>query len=167
MRTVSTFIAAPSTMEPVDPTVKTTFSPAAGFQRSPWHSPAPYLFAGLAAMLCLIAFALVILACSCWKRFGETRDGSDDLESGDAEKSGSDLNKVAPIFEEKVVVIMAGDLNPTFLATPISSKTSSFGDENRSKIEKKLEMGSEELADEKLKEQVIMEVIRDQNHEEI
>uniref|UniRef100_A0A3Q7JDT3 Uncharacterized protein n=1 Tax=Solanum lycopersicum TaxID=4081 RepID=A0A3Q7JDT3_SOLLC len=150
MRTVSTFIATPSTIEPVESTVKTTFSPVESFQRSPWHSPAAYLFIGVAAMLGLIAFALVILACSYLKRSGETSDSTDDLESGAGEKSSGDLVKFVPIYEEKIVVIMAGDLNPTFLATPISSKSSSFGDENGSKIEKKLEMEDEELADENL-----------------
>lgn len=146
MRTVSTFIATPSTMKPVESTVKTTFSPEESFQRSPWHSPAPYLFAGVAAMLGLIAFALLLLACSYWKRSSQTRDGGDDPESGSGEKSTGDVVKVVPIFEEKVVVIMAGDLNPSFLATPISSKSCSFGDEN-GKFEKKLEMEREELAE--------------------
>lgn len=35
--------------------------------RSPWQSPVPYLFGGLAAMLGLITLALLILACSYWK----------------------------------------------------------------------------------------------------
>nr|XP_009765071.1 PREDICTED: protein GLUTAMINE DUMPER 2-like [Nicotiana sylvestris]XP_016440242.1 PREDICTED: protein GLUTAMINE DUMPER 2-like [Nicotiana tabacum] len=153
MRTVSAFIATPSTTEL---TVKTTFSPPAGFQRSPWHSPAPYLFAGVAAMLGLIAFALVILACSYRKR------SSDDPEAGADE---DDNLKVMPVFEEKIVVIMAGDLNPTFLAMPIymSSKGSSFGN----KCEKKLEKESEELDGEKLKEQVIAMEVRDQRDEEL
>ncbi|KAK4354838.1 hypothetical protein RND71_027032 [Anisodus tanguticus] len=154
MRSVSTFIATPpSITESPKPTEKTVLST--------WHSPAPYLLTGLAAMFGLIAFALLILACSCWKRSGEIRDAGDDLEAGAGEKL-----KVVPIFEEKIVVIMAGDLNPSYLATPISSKGCSIGDENGSKFEKKLEMMSEELGDEKLKEEVIMEVIRDQNHEQ-
>ncbi|KAI3782161.1 hypothetical protein L2E82_12195 [Cichorium intybus] len=33
-------------------------------QQSPWHSPVPYLFGDLAAMLGLIGFALLLLACS-------------------------------------------------------------------------------------------------------
>ncbi|EMS55522.1 hypothetical protein TRIUR3_12089 [Triticum urartu] len=37
---------------------------------SPWQSPVPYLFGGLAAMLGLIALALLILACSYWKLSG-------------------------------------------------------------------------------------------------
>nr|GFA24245.1 protein glutamine dumper 2-like [Tanacetum cinerariifolium] len=49
-------------------------------QRSPWHSPVPYLFGGLAAMLGLIAFALLILACSYWK-ISPARER--DLEAGE------------------------------------------------------------------------------------
>ncbi|XP_060171395.1 protein GLUTAMINE DUMPER 5-like [Lycium barbarum] len=145
MRSVSTFIA-----EPPKPTIKTTLST--------WHSPAPYLFAGLAAMLGLIAFALLILACSYWKSAGE-RSG-EITRAGDDAGAGEKL-KVSPIFEEKIVVIMAGDLNPSYLAMPIT-----IGDENGSKVEKKLEMESEESGDEKLKEEVIMEV-REQIDEEL
>ncbi|XP_054799283.1 protein GLUTAMINE DUMPER 5-like [Prosopis cineraria] len=98
-------------------------------QRSPWHSPVPYLFGGLAAMLGLIAFALLILACSYWKlsSFLQSEDG--DLESGEAQKQSDSANKEAvKVFEEKILVIMAGDENPTFLATPVCSKSSSLGD---------------------------------------
>ncbi|KAJ0746333.1 putative protein glutamine dumper [Helianthus annuus] len=96
-------------------------------QRSPWHSPVPYLFGGLAAMLGLIAFALLILACSYWKLSGYQHNHPDperDLESGD-----HDINndKTSAVLEEKYLVIMAGQVNPTFLATPISSRASSFG----------------------------------------
>nr|DAD43128.1 TPA_asm: hypothetical protein HUJ06_001358 [Nelumbo nucifera] len=53
-------------------------SAAAGAgQHSPWHSPVPYLFGGLAAMLGLIAFALLILACSYWKLSGQLEGGED------------------------------------------------------------------------------------------
>ncbi|XP_047951764.1 protein GLUTAMINE DUMPER 1-like [Salvia hispanica] len=89
--------------------------------RSPWHSPVPYLFGGLAAMLGLIAFALLILACSYWKL---SEDGERDLEA-DGERDGA--SKAAPpVMEEKFLVIMAGQEKPTFLATPMSSRTSSF-----------------------------------------
>lgn len=53
---------------------------AAGAAHSAWHSPVPYLFGGLAAMLGLIAFALLILACS---SFG---DRSSKGEEGGEEK---------------------------------------------------------------------------------
>ncbi|KAJ6673857.1 PROTEIN GLUTAMINE DUMPER 2 [Salix viminalis] len=101
--------------------------PAVAQPRSPWHSPVPYLFGGLAAMLGLIAFALLILACSYWRisaRLDSENEGDDqrDLESGN-EKEGKPENKV---FEEKFLVIMAGNERPTFLATPVCSKASSF-----------------------------------------
>lgn len=103
---------------------------------SAWHSPVPYLFGGLAAMLGLIAFALLILACSYWKLSGYLEGGEDDAESGNGgasvEKPASDV-KTAPLcYEQRVVVIMAGQEKPTFLATPISSRASSFGDHGSS-----------------------------------
>ncbi|XVE98706.1 hypothetical protein REPUB_Repub03eG0131000 [Reevesia pubescens] len=102
---------------------------------SPWHSPVPYLFGGLAAMLGLIAFALLILACSYWKlsgylENGEGGEGDRDLETG--EGKGDDTQKGgAPVMEQKFLVIMAGEVKPTFLATPISSsRSSSFGEKS-------------------------------------
>ncbi|PAN35607.1 hypothetical protein PAHAL_6G221400 [Panicum hallii] len=98
---------------------------------SAWHSPVPYLFGGLAAMLGLIAFALLILACSYWKLSGYLEGGAG---RGDEDGSGADGAKPAasdlppPIWEEKILVIMAGDVKPTYLATPMSSRASSFGD---------------------------------------
>ncbi|CAK9163351.1 unnamed protein product [Ilex paraguariensis] len=106
-------------------------------QRSPWHSPVPYLFGGLAAMLGLIAFALLILACSYWKLSGhldgDEREGSErDIEAGEVEKKNTYENLEVPTF----LVLMAGQEKPTFLATPISSRASSFGS-NSEKREKK------------------------------
>ncbi|PIN01301.1 hypothetical protein CDL12_26187 [Handroanthus impetiginosus] len=102
---------------------------------SPWHSPVPYLFGGLAAMMGLIAFALLILACSYVKlsRYAENRDDREmDLEAGE-EDSGARTAPPPPpppppppVIEEKYLVIMAGQEKPTFLATPISSRASSF-----------------------------------------
>ncbi|KAI3453976.1 hypothetical protein Pfo_010639 [Paulownia fortunei] len=131
---------------PESAAAKETFSPPATIQRSPWHSPVPYLFGGLAAMLGLIAFALLILACSYWKLSGQVNGGEDggerDVEGGPAEKveSSSDA-KALPAFEEKFLVIMAGDVKPTFLATPTSSRAGSFNDEinNNSKDKEKEE----------------------------
>ncbi|CAN1341709.1 Protein GLUTAMINE DUMPER 1 [Linum perenne] len=105
--------------------------------RSPWHSPIPYLFGGLAAMLGLIAFALIILACSYWRlptRRSNRRHGgggNDDIESGD-EKEG----KSVKVFEEKFLVIMAGDNKPTFLATPASNRPAYCGCGNNKGFEK-------------------------------
>ncbi|KAM0026144.1 putative protein glutamine dumper [Helianthus debilis subsp. tardiflorus] len=96
-------------------------------QRSPWHSPVPYLFGGLATILGLIVFALLILACSYWN-ISPNDEG--DLESGNRNETKDSKpvkQKETHVFEEKYLVIMAGQVNPTFLATPISSLASSFG----------------------------------------
>uniref|UniRef100_A0A0E0EM44 Uncharacterized protein n=1 Tax=Oryza meridionalis TaxID=40149 RepID=A0A0E0EM44_9ORYZ len=97
---------------------------------SAWHSPVPYLFGGLAAMLGLIAFALLILACSYWKLSGYLEGGAGNDDGGasadGAKPAASELPP--PIWEEKILVIMAGDVKPTYLATPMSSRASSFGD---------------------------------------
>ncbi|KAK1269154.1 Protein GLUTAMINE DUMPER 3 [Acorus gramineus] len=113
----------------------TTSATATAGQHSPWHSPVPYLFGGLAAMLGLIAFALLILACSYWKLSGYLEgEGERDLESGDGgeedpQKARADAGfKAGGNLEARVVVIMAGQEKPTFLATPMSSRASSFGD---------------------------------------
>ncbi|CAN8252236.1 unnamed protein product [Cochlearia groenlandica] len=82
-----------------------------------WRSPVPYLFGGLATMLALIAFALLLLACSYWSlsRRSNDADGEKQTESGEKE--------AVKVFEEKILVIMAGQNKPTFLATPVSAKT--------------------------------------------
>ncbi|KAE8056793.1 hypothetical protein FH972_013532 [Carpinus fangiana] len=130
-----------------EPFNTTARSPVGAQPHSPWHSPVPYLFGGLAAMLGLIAFALLILACSYWRLSGYLEgDGpaERDLEAGEG-KSDDDAQKPPPVFEEKILVIMAGEAKPTFLATPMSSRSSSFGDNScsscgREKNEKAVEM---------------------------
>ena len=113
-------------------------NPGAVTPHSPWHSPVPYLFGGLAAMLGLIAFALLILACSYWKLSGYLESGNEggerDLEAGEGENKSGDGSEKKPIaFEEKILVIMAGEVKPTFLATPMSSRSTSFGDTSSEK----------------------------------
>lgn len=93
---------------------------------SPWQSPVPYLFGGLAAMLGLIAFALLILACSYWKLSGYL-DADRDRRAGEAGadgEKGSAAGAARPAagFQEHVVVIMAGEERPTFLAMPVASR---------------------------------------------
>ncbi|XP_009120285.1 protein GLUTAMINE DUMPER 3-like [Brassica rapa] len=105
---------------------------AMGGPHSPWHSPVPYLFGGLAAMLGLIAFALLILACSYWRLSGyldgeENQSRERDLEAGDA-KPEKEVKAVA--FPEKFLVIMAGDVNPTYLATPVEKSCTCDNDED-------------------------------------
>lgn len=88
-------------------------------------------------MLGLIAFALLILACSYWKLSGYLESGNDggerDLEAGEGGNKSGDGEKKPAAFEEKILVIMAGEVKPTFLATPMSSRSSSFGDTSSTK----------------------------------
>nr|CAD1825530.1 unnamed protein product [Ananas comosus var. bracteatus] len=95
-------------------------------------------------MLGLIAFALLILACSYWKLSGYLAAGGDGgapaPEAAAGEKIPAMTAAAAVKYEEKVVVIMAGDAKPTFLATPVSSRASSFGDNSGdSKLKEKNE----------------------------
>ncbi|KAL2338596.1 hypothetical protein Fmac_013042 [Flemingia macrophylla] len=94
---------------------------------SAWHSPVPYLFGGLAAMLGLIAFALLILACSYWKLSGYLEGNGESNPDVEAAQ-GKTPQQPQRLYEDKILVIMAGQDNPTFLATPTLSSTSSFPD---------------------------------------
>ncbi|GFY80984.1 glutamine dumper 1 [Actinidia rufa] len=89
-------------------------------ERSLWHSPVSYLFCGLAAMLGLIAFALLVLAFS-YRKPPATSTVARTV-APPTETSSSEL-----IFEEKLLVIMAGEAKPKFLATLVSSQNSSLG----------------------------------------
>ncbi|WOL19040.1 protein GLUTAMINE DUMPER 4-like [Canna indica] len=94
---------------------------------SPWQSPVPYLFGGLAALLCLISLALLILACSYWKLSSYLDSPPDDraaaaLQQHDREKPSDDpAAKETATKEEQFLVIMAGDSAPTFIAVPIAA----------------------------------------------
>ncbi|MQL67947.1 hypothetical protein Taro_000221, partial [Colocasia esculenta] len=74
--------------------------------RSPWHTLVPYLFGGLDAILGLIAFALLLLACSYWKLSGY-------LESGEGKLGNADACKLPPLPpKQRIVLIMVGDDKP-------------------------------------------------------
>ncbi|XP_040377301.1 protein GLUTAMINE DUMPER 4-like [Oryza brachyantha] len=94
--------------------------------RSPWQSPVPYLFGGLAAMLGLIALSLLALACSYWKLAGSSSDGGgggrESRDDGGEKGSAAGGAGQAGRWRDHVVVIMAGDERPTFLATPSSTR---------------------------------------------
>ncbi|KAJ6834262.1 protein GLUTAMINE DUMPER 5 [Iris pallida] len=102
-------------------------SPTHGTAASAWRSPIPYLFGGLAAMLGLIAFALLILAFSYWRISGFLDDDAaaaaeaDRSSAAAASSAGKPAGRkpaAASSEEGFVVVVMAGDDKPTFLATP-------------------------------------------------
>lgn len=119
MRTAGTFEA--ETLPPPH-----TVGPGAALG---WKSTVPiYLFGGLAAMLGLIAFALLILACSYWKLSGY-RNSGDTAGEGKPDDGGA-TEKGGEVVLNSVLVIMAGDQKPTFLATatPVAtSRASSIG----------------------------------------
>jgi len=83
-----------------------------------WHSPLPYLFIGLAAMMGLIAIALVVLACSHRKSSGSNNNSTLQPENPEIP---------TPLEREPKVmlVIMAGDDMPSFLAKPFDVLKSS------------------------------------------
>ncbi|PON73165.1 hypothetical protein PanWU01x14_060060 [Parasponia andersonii] len=171
MRSISSSIGSSSTMQAAEASTLPPSPTAAMTQRSPWHSPVPYLFGGLAAMLGLIAFALLILACSYWRLSGQMderdRHGGDDdrderdLESGAGEKDSG--KGVVKVYEEKILVIMAGDDKPTFLATPACTKVCSFG----AKTEKRKGESNEEENEnsEKVKEVMMMMISDPHDHD--
>ncbi|XP_050890457.1 protein GLUTAMINE DUMPER 5-like [Lathyrus oleraceus] len=70
-----------------------------------WHTPIPYLFVGLTAIMGLIALALLALACSY-------------CSNNEDKESESQTKEPVQAYEEKILVIMAGNEKPTFLATP-------------------------------------------------
>ncbi|KAL1338398.1 hypothetical protein HN51_033044 [Arachis hypogaea] len=79
-------------------------------------SPTPYLFGGLAFMFGLIAMALMLLACS---YHNQQHSSSSTDNTSPAKTTGMEVEDSEP----KIVVIMAGDSNPTYLAKPMSSST--------------------------------------------
>jgi hypothetical protein len=77
-----------------------------------WRTPTPYLFLGFAMMMALIAVALLVLVCTRRKpSSGSSRRGS-SAEEASARGAMSPLDR-----EPKVVVIMAGDDMPSFIAS--------------------------------------------------
>ncbi|KAG4911821.1 hypothetical protein AAZX31_19G035100 [Glycine max] len=89
----------------------TTMALAPSASLKSFTSPIPYLFGGLALMLALIGLALLILACSYSKNY--SLDGNEDKAK---RATGMEVDS-----EPKIVVIMAGDSNPTYMAKPVPS----------------------------------------------
>ncbi|KAI3452155.1 hypothetical protein Pfo_008820 [Paulownia fortunei] len=75
-----------------------------------WNSPIPFIIGGVALMLGVIPVALILLAFS-YSKSSESSNG----------KSGNPVHDIQPEMEPRVVVIMAGETNPTHLAKPIAA----------------------------------------------
>ncbi|KAK6913435.1 hypothetical protein RJ641_023036 [Dillenia turbinata] len=96
----------------------TTTTVEAGFHKL--NSPLPYLFGGLALMLGLIALALILLACSYRNSFSNSRNDNEEEKSVKPGRSASPES-----HKPKFVVIMPGDDNPTYVANPVVTVSSS------------------------------------------
>ncbi|XP_023545008.1 protein GLUTAMINE DUMPER 6-like [Cucurbita pepo subsp. pepo] len=84
-----------------------------------WNTSVPYLFGAITLTLLLILTALIFLVCSCRKH-----SSSSDEED---QKTKIDTPSVAADDPQpKIVVIMAGNHTPTFLATATPSDSSNF-----------------------------------------
>lgn len=124
-------------------------------------------------MLGLIAFALLILACSYWKLSGSQAGNGDDddqrdLENGGDEKTGDGgIGKAKIVYQEKFVVIMAGDVNPTCLATPTANycKASSLGGDCVGKSEN-MEEGEKTEKEKQLEQSTTAATMEEESHEE-
>ncbi|KAI3896899.1 hypothetical protein MKW92_042302 [Papaver armeniacum] len=87
-----------------------------------WNSPIPYLFAGLVAMLFLIALSLVILLCSYYKKTSP----ASHQEMVDIEKPAAVESVLQPLdMEPTIAVILPGDYIPRFLLKPFPFSSSS------------------------------------------
>lgn len=98
---------------------------------SVWHTPVPYIFGGVGAVISFVGFALFILACShCKKsrgyseetnlRLGHSRE-SNIGSYGQSTEIVKNITTSCSNDDEKVVVIMAGDTTPSVIAKPISA----------------------------------------------
>ncbi|EOY22212.1 Uncharacterized protein TCM_014438 [Theobroma cacao] len=76
----------------------------------PWNSPIPYVFGGLFIIFGIIAVALLVLACSPQRPSPEFPSGKEDKYKERIQASAT--------LQPKIVVIMAGDHLPTYIAKP-------------------------------------------------
>ncbi|XVF81855.1 hypothetical protein PTKIN_Ptkin15bG0189100 [Pterospermum kingtungense] len=84
-----------------------------------FSSPAPYILGSFGLVLILITVALALLACSYRKRYSNS-SSSNEVQ----QKQDMAMNTVVHDPEPEIVVIMAGDDKPTFLAKSVSSSNS-------------------------------------------
>ncbi|KAF8658476.1 hypothetical protein HU200_058929 [Digitaria exilis] len=89
-----------------------------GWQPRPWRTPTPYLFLALTAMMAAIVVALLVLVCT-RRKPGQPSSSSrlQETEPDGGEKVASVLMLVPLDREPRVVVIMASERAPSFLAS--------------------------------------------------
>ncbi|MFS8017216.1 putative protein glutamine dumper [Helianthus anomalus] len=79
---------------------------------SPWHTPVPYLYGGVAVIFGVICVAILVISC-CPNYNINADEGENNVELVERDPEAGDV-------EDKYLVIMAGQANPTFLATAVS-----------------------------------------------
>ncbi|KAJ7956533.1 Protein GLUTAMINE DUMPER like [Quillaja saponaria] len=80
-----------------------------------WNSSAPYLFGGLGIVFGIIGMALLVLSCYRHNPTSPENSLCDDAKEKSVEKRSSQGGD-----ELKIVVVMAGDDQPTYVAKPVS-----------------------------------------------
>jgi len=81
---------------------------------SVWQTPAPYVLSGAGFIVALIAFGFAFLVCS-YRRNSHSRQ-SEEINMRTVHGRESDI--CSDDKEEKLIVIMAGDAMPSYIATP-------------------------------------------------
>ncbi|KAJ0558253.1 putative protein glutamine dumper [Helianthus annuus] len=87
-----------------------------------WNSPVLYICGSLTLMLCVIACALMTLTCSYTKSYTSSNSPAnirDEVNPSSPEFDG----QLSQETEAKIVVVMAGDINPSCLAKLVPSGT--------------------------------------------
>ncbi|TXG51565.1 hypothetical protein EZV62_024089 [Acer yangbiense] len=93
-------------MRPIS--TSTTSSTVGVFQ---WNSPLPYVFGGLLLIFGVIAIALLFLVCC------------HNSSSDEKEDKSTEIVQLPADSEPEIVVIMAGDDHPTYIAKPSLAST--------------------------------------------
>ncbi|CAN7025664.1 hypothetical protein BRARA_F03059 [Brassica rapa] len=90
-----------------------------------WKSPVPYLFGGLSLVLLLIALALFSLVCIHKKSHSSSSNNTYPVEE-EEDAGDNEAKTVMGEYLPKIVVILAGDDQPTCLAVPVIPTLSSI-----------------------------------------
>ncbi|KAL9680316.1 hypothetical protein QQ045_018194 [Rhodiola kirilowii] len=129
-----------------------TKSPSVATGLSTQHSPVTYLICGIAAMSLLIGSALLIFIISYWQYKARLDQAESerrrDLEVGEGEQGNFGAGERKVGYREKIAVIMAGDENPRFLATPKRYKRFLYTDDEAEKQSVDGERGKERISNE-------------------
>jgi hypothetical protein len=107
-------------------------APYAATSSSVWETPLPYVLGGAVFIMALIVFALNDLVCSFGKDSGDAGPSEvNNTRSGQVSESTVESGGINTMMknstadysgpqEEKIIVIMPGDEQPSFIAMPTS-----------------------------------------------